>query len=131
MIKKRPIYPQRIRQIPSQFSWVDHRLVRDHYIDQCSHRAAALYLFLITVADAQGLSYYCDTSIMQRLNMDEKGLNQARMDLVRIGLIAYQKPICQVLALNTSPTPPAPKRTASAQPQLIGHIFKQILKESP
>ena len=59
-MQKHPIYPERIRTPPKQFSWVDHRLVRDHYIDRCSHQSAALYLFLVTVADAQGLSYYSD-----------------------------------------------------------------------
>jgi hypothetical protein len=43
MIKKRPIYPQRLRRVPSQFSWVDHRLVRDRHIESCSHSALALY----------------------------------------------------------------------------------------
>ena len=54
MIKKRPIYPQRLRRVPSQFSWVDHRLVRDRHIESCSHSAPALYLFLVTVADYEG-----------------------------------------------------------------------------
>ena len=49
---KHPIYPQRIRKVPRQFSWIDQRLVGDHHIDRCSHRSAALYLFLVTVADA-------------------------------------------------------------------------------
>lgn len=129
-MQKRLICPQRIRKVPKQFSWVDHRLVRDHYIDQCSHKAATLYLFLLTVADAQGLSYYSDTSILQRLNMDDQDLGQARIALVRIGLIAYQKPIYQVLALDASPLPIA-KRTASTPPQSLGQIFKQILKEAP
>ena len=99
-MQKRLICPQRIRKVPKHFSWVDHRLVRDRYIEQFSHRAAALYLFLVTVADAQGLSYYSDVSILQHLNMDDYSLAQARMELVRIGLIAYQKPIYQVLGLE-------------------------------
>jgi hypothetical protein len=41
--------------VPSQFSWIDQRLVRERYIDQLSPHACALYLFLVTVADAQGL----------------------------------------------------------------------------
>ena len=30
---KRPISPVKLRRVPRQFSWVDQRLVRDHYID--------------------------------------------------------------------------------------------------
>ena len=58
-MQKRLLVPSRVRQIPRQFSWVDHRLVRDHHIEHCKPPALALYLFLITVADAKkGLSYY-------------------------------------------------------------------------
>lgn len=34
---KIPIHPERIRQVPRQFSWVDGRLVRDRHLDKCSH----------------------------------------------------------------------------------------------
>lgn len=101
MVQKHLIYPQRIRKIPKQFSWLDHRLISDHYIDRCSHPAAALYLFLVTVADARGLSYYSDRVISQRLDMDANTLTQTRKELIRIGLIAYQKPLYQVLAMDT------------------------------
>ncbi len=127
-MQKRLICPQRIRKIPKHFSWVDHRLVRDHYIDQLSHKAATFYLFLVTVADAQGLSYYSDVSIIQRLNMDDHTLAQARLELIRSGLIAWQKPMYQVLGLQ-APSADMPKRS-STQPQLLGHIFKQIIKEA-
>ena len=48
------IRPQRRRQVPKQFSWVDQRLAREHYFERCPPDAWALYLFLLTVADAQG-----------------------------------------------------------------------------
>jgi hypothetical protein len=51
---KHPISLGKLRTVPRQFSWVDQRLVREHYIDQLTHPACALYLFLVTVADAQG-----------------------------------------------------------------------------
>jgi hypothetical protein len=59
------------------------------------------------VADARGLSYYSDVSVMKRLFMDSATFDQARRNLVAIGLIAYQKPLYQVLALGGSfePTP--------------------------
>jgi len=123
MVQKHLICPQRIRKIPKQFSWLDHRLVRDHYIDRCSHSAAALYLFLVTVADAQGLSYYSDLVISQRLDMDTNTLAQTRKELIRIGLIAYQKPLYQVLALDTLIE--ATNRYPG-QLQSLAQIFKQI-----
>lgn len=100
MIIKRIIDPARVRKIPAQFSWVDHRLVRERHIERCSTDAAALYLFLVTVADALGLSYYSDAALAQRLSIAPSGLNQARADLIRLGLIAYERPLYQVLALD-------------------------------
>jgi hypothetical protein len=90
---KRPISLARLRTIPHQFSWVDQRLVREHYIDHLSHEACALYLFLLTVADARGLSYYADPSLCQRLSMTSTGLHQARQALIQRGLVAYQRPL--------------------------------------
>ena len=107
MVKKAPIITERIRKTPRHFSWIDHRLVRDRHIDNCSHAAAALYLFLVTVGDGTGMSYYSDPSIISRLSMDQSVLDGARADLVRIGLIAWQSPLYQVLSLNR----PEPEKT--------------------
>ena len=103
MTIKRVICPERVRQIPLQFSWVDHRLVRDRHIERCDPPAAALYLFLVTVADVQGLSYYSEGALGRYLSMSAAHLSQARGDLVRSGLIAYQRPVYQVLALDSPP----------------------------
>ena len=100
MTRKFPICPDRIRTIPEQFSWVDHRLVRDRHIERLSHKAAALYLFLVTVADCQGLSYYSDPSLCERLTMDASTLDWARVGLGKAGLVAYKKPLYQVLPLG-------------------------------
>ena len=103
MTLKRVLCPERLRQIPAQFSWVDQRLVRERYIERCDHSALALYLFLLTVGDEQGLSYYSDSALARSLSMTATRLSQARGDLVRLGLIAYQRPLYQVLSLDSSP----------------------------
>ncbi len=103
MAIKRVICSERVRKIPAQFSWVDHRLVRERHIERCDVHAAALYLFLVTVADVQGLSYYADASLARRLSMDPVRLSKARGDLIRAGLVAYQRPLYQVLALDSPP----------------------------
>jgi hypothetical protein len=100
---KRPISLAKLRTVPRQFSWVDQRLVRERYIDQLSHAASTLYLFLITVADAQGLSYYADASLCQHLSLTSAELHQARQALITLGLVAYQRPLYQVLALDAAP----------------------------
>ena len=60
MMNKKILRPDRLRQVPAQFSWVDQRLVRDNFLRHADPTAWALYLVLVTVADAQGLSYYSD-----------------------------------------------------------------------
>lgn len=122
MVAKKPILPQRLRQVPKQFSWVDHRLVREHHIDRCSHPAAALYLFLVTVGDAKGMSYYGDKTLTQRLNMDPYTLDKARENLIAIGLVAFKKPLYQVLSLS-APQKPS-RRQNMAEPLSLTEIFK-------
>lgn len=98
-MKKRVLNPERLRKIPPQFSWIDHRLVRENYFVRCDHSAWTLYLFLTCVADVEGLSYYSDGSLMRRLKMDPLQLSASRRQLIETGLIAYQKPLYQVLGL--------------------------------
>ena len=127
MINKHPICSERIRKVPSQFSWVDHRLVRDRHLETITHPAAALYLFLVTVADAQGLSYYSDAAIMTRLTMDSLMLDQARRNLIRAQLIAYRKPLYQVLSLDPRVSQTTPARTPLDKPMALAQIFKQMM----
>ena len=100
-MQKQLILASRVRTIPKQFSWIDHRLVREGYIGRCHAQALGLYLFLVTVGDAQGLSYYADASIQKRLAYSFEQLLAARENLIQVDLIAYQSPIYQILALST------------------------------
>lgn len=122
MTRKTPVSPDRIRTVPEQFSWVDHRLVRDRYIERLTHKACALYLFLVTVADVQGLSYYSDQSLGERLAMNEASLDSARSELCQTGLVAYRRPIYQVLPLGEAP---AEKRVAGPH-MSIAEIFTRL-----
>ena len=126
---KRPISLAKLRTVPTQFSWVDHRLVRERYIDQLSHAACALYLFLVTVADAQGLRYDADPSVCQRLSMTGPELHHARQALITRGLVAYHRPLYQVLALDAAPHE-APTRAATGtvdtEPVAIKAVFARI-----
>lgn len=100
MVHKHLICSARVRHLPLQFSWIDQRFVRHHHIELCDHGTLALYLFLVTVADAQGLSFYSDQRLCRCLDMDTRALARARDWLVHVQLIAYQAPLYQVLALE-------------------------------
>ena len=99
-MKKRVLNPERLRKVPPQFSWIDHRLVQENHFTRCDHSSWTLYLFLASVADAEGLSYYSEASLMRRLNMDLVVLSASRRQLIQAGLIAYEKPFYQVLSLE-------------------------------
>ena len=99
---KRVLRPERLRQVPRQFSWIDQRLVRDGYLSRCSAEGLALYLFLVTVGDAQGLSYYGEKAIERSLALNIESIVLARAELVHAGLIAYERPLYQVLSLERS-----------------------------
>ena len=92
MMNKKILRPERLRQVPAQFSWVDQRLVRDDFLRHADPAAWALYLVLVTVADAQGLSYYSDATLSHLLKMEVVTLTRCRQQLVTADLVAYQKP---------------------------------------
>jgi len=123
-MKKRLLNPERLRKVPPQFSWIDHRLVQQDYFTRCDHSAWALYLFLVSVADAEGLSYYSDASLMRRLKMDPLGLSASRQQLVQAGLLAYEKPFYQVLSLEPAEAP-------RSGPISVGELLRRAMGGQP
>lgn len=128
-------FHERVRQVPKQFSWLDQRLVQGGYIDRLSHPAMGLYLFLLTVGDAHGVSFYSDKTLKRRLSMSQEDLVQARKRLVVEDLIAYQKPFYQVLALVPQESLPRESaQTSASEPSITSkqtamHSLEKILKQ--
>ena len=122
---REPIVPQRRRRIPAQFSWVDHRLVREGHVQGRSAPALALYLFLVTVADAEGLSWYSEEALCCQLAWDAAQLHSARAELQQAALIAYRKPLYQVLDLSPAVAAACPRRGGEAVS--VGQILHHIL----
>ena len=127
MMQKKILRPDRLRQVPAQFSWIDQRLVRENFLRHADPAAWALYLVLVTVADAQGLSYYSDASLSRLLKLDLLQLAQARQQLVAADLVAYQKPLAQVLALPVAAVAAAPTGARVGQPVSVGDLLRRAL----
>jgi hypothetical protein len=130
-MKAKPILcPQRLRHVPRQFSWIDQRLVRDGHIRGRSSQAMALYLFLCTVADAQGASYYSDSKVAELLGFGLGELRAGRAELVAVGLIAYSCPFYQVLSLEPQAAPaerlPEPR---TGEERSFGEILRSMMEE--
>jgi hypothetical protein len=128
MTTKRLIVPQRERQLPAHWSWIDHRLVREDYMKGCSPRAWTLYLFLLCVGDAQGLSYYSDRSAARALGWSTDQLGAARAQLIAADLVAYQKPLYQVLELGSTQSQASSPRTGESLS--LGQLLSRALEQT-
>lgn len=132
MLRKRILCPERLRRVPKGFSWVDHRLVGNRHICGLSHGALTLYLFLVTVGDADGLSYYSDASVGRLLSMDAATLAASRRGLCRAGLVAYSRPLYQVLSLEKSgpalcESPVVSLHRDNGEPVALGQVLRKVL----
>ena len=131
-MKTKPILcPRRLRHVPRQFSWIDQRLVRDRHIRGRTPQALALYLFLCTVADAQGLSYYSDSTAGGMLGFDGAQLRAARRELVAAGLIAYGSPFYQVLSLDPEKAAAREPEARGGEARSMGEILRSMMEEAP
>jgi hypothetical protein len=104
--------------------------VRHDHFRRADHRAWSLYLFLVTVADAQGLSYYSDRAIGRHLQMDLAQLATARQQLVGADLLAYAKPLYQVLSLpeEGGSRVPTDATSRSGQVQSVAEVLRRALE---
>ena len=119
MIEKRLLVPDRVRRPPRDgFSWIDRRFLHE-YAARLSGDAVFLYLFLTTVSDQHGLSFYRDESVAVRLRIREPEVVAARDELLTHGLIAYEAPLTQVLALPS-------RRLEQRGPHAVRTLFESL-----
>lgn len=133
MLSKRMLLrPDRLRRIPSRFSWLDQRLVRDGHLRELSSRAGMLYLFLVTVSDCHGVSWYSARRICLETGMSFEELAAARSELVARDLIAFEDGLYQVLELP-NPTqralPPVRKAVVAGERPATREEVRAVLAE--
>lgn len=99
--------PQRVRRIEHSFAWIDHRLLRNGFLEAMTHQDQALYLFLVLAADRHGVSFYRKEKVCDYLGLDWSDFEVARDRLIDLKLIAFlaysaQTPNghCQVLPVD-------------------------------
>lgn len=133
MIKKQPLCSQRVRRISGSFAFIEHRFVQHGFWESLDHHELLLYLFLVIVADRNGLSYYGYDRIctMLRMSVDEYLL--ARNTLIEKDLIAFDGHLFQALSLPEKPLIPSlsPLKTQldmeKHDPATVGQIIAQSL----
>ena len=96
--------------------------MRGGYVRQVSAEALGLYLFLVTVGDCRGLSYFSDRSITEYLSHDVRPL---RAELVHADLIAYRAPLYQVLSL-LEPLSSRPNRTSASPLTSLAEVLRTL-----
>ena len=66
------------------------------------------------------MSYYSDETLAAKLGMEAGLLAQARSELIRNDIVAWRRPMYQVLSLE-----PASQRRASRAAMSLGDILRQ------
>ena len=121
---KKPAWPHRL----GRCRLLPHRCQNPPGLRHAEPAAWSLYLVLVTVADAQGLSYYSDATLSRLLKLDPRQLAQARQQLVAADLVAYQKPLYQVLALPVAALASVPAGVRQGQPLSVGDLLRRALE---
>ncbi len=135
MIKTKILSPDRVRKITGSFAFIEHQFLSDGFWESLSHPELLLYVFLLLVADRNGVSYYSYDKIysLLRISMDEY-LN-ARNALINKDLIAFDGYFFQVLSLPQKPLNRSLRLLKSQQqmekydPTTICNLIGRTLKE--
>jgi hypothetical protein len=103
MITKTPLDQDRVRKIAGSFAFVEHRFLRSGFFSVLTHHELLLYVFLVLVADRNGLSYYSYDKICILLKITLDDYIIARDGLIEKDLIAFNGHLFQVLSLPKQP----------------------------
>jgi len=135
MIKTKILCSKRVRRITGSFAFIEHRFLRDGFWDSLSRHELLLYLFLILVADRNGVSYYSYDKIYSLLRISADEYLTARNALIDKDLIAFDGYFFQVLSLPEKPVNQPLRLLTSRQemerydPATIRHLICRSLKE--
>jgi len=130
MIAKKPLLPERIRGIEGSFAFIEHRFLRDGFVQHLSRHELLVYFFLVLAADRHGLSYYSYEKICSQLKLRLDDYIHARDCLIRRDLIAFDGRLFQVLSLPQAPVAtakPAKAPLGPQSPEQIGTIVSRLL----
>lgn len=103
MITKAPLDPDRVRKTAGSFAFIEHRFLRHGFFSVLTHHELLLYVFLVLVADRNGLSYYSYDKICTLLRITLDDYIISRDGLIEKDLIAFNGHLFQVLSLPNRP----------------------------
>ena len=135
-MNQKPLYPRRIRKITSSFAFIEHRFLRDGFWSALDQHQLLLYVFLIIVADRNGLSYYSYDKICTLLKIAVDDYIVARDALIQKDLIGFDGHLFQVLSLPDQPVDSAcaplksKKDMQTHDPATIHQLIEQCFSKS-
>ena len=132
MIEKTPLCPKRVRKITGSFAFIEHRFLRDGFWVTLSLHELVLYLFLVLVADRNGLSYYSFDKICSLLQISTDQYILARNTLIDKDLIAFDGHLFQVLSLPQKPVtqPAKPLKTQQDMENADPVTIRQLIRNA-
>ena len=125
-IEKQPLKPERVRKINGSFAFIEHRFLRNGFWSSLDPEELLMYMFLVLVADRNGLSYYSYDKICTLVGLTLDEYIRARDTLIDKDLIAFDSRLFQVLSLPDH----APKKetcTSGHNPEMIRQIISRGL----
>jgi hypothetical protein len=128
MITKKVLATDRIRRIDGGLSFIPHRFLTAGFLACLQQQELMLYVFLVLAADRHGLSYYSYDSICSLLQLTLEDYIQARDDLLKRDLIAFDGTLFQVLQLPAKPLAPSSSKSDGRQAveKLASQLFKEV-----
>jgi hypothetical protein len=132
MIEKQPLKPGRQRHITGSFAFLEHRFLRDGFWSSLRPQECLLYVFLVLVADRNGLSYYGYDKICTLLRFTLDDYLVARNALIEKDLIAFDGHLFQVLSLPGQPVRRSPSSLSTPDDMQLGDpaTIRQIIRQS-
>jgi len=104
------IVPERVRRIAGQgFGFIPHRFLRDGFLSALERDELALYVFLVLVANRDGVSFYGYDAICSAIGFTVDHYIAARNGLIGKDLLAFDGTRFQILDLPTQPVQSRPR----------------------
>lgn len=123
-----PLEPRRIRYPKGAYGWVELRMVTDGHLQALDPSCALVYLFLCTVGNREGISFWSRSRTARTLNLSLETVGAALRTLAAADLIAATERIVQVLPVpvrgasqTAAPQATTPLPTAVSPPSTRAH----------
>lgn len=100
-MRVQPLEPRRVRYPRGAYGWVDLKVVTSGILERVGSEAAFTYLFLCTVGNLQGVSFWSTLRMARTLGLALGAVEAAIQKLQGASLITTNGRVIQVLPLET------------------------------